>query len=173
MHPNDEEKLKYGRHVLQRKARDHARTPIQWSAEPNAGFCKPGVEPWMRVVNDYKTVNAEAQREQKADQLSVMQFWKRGLENRKKHKDVFVYGSFELIDEDNTKIFAYKRASASEAFILALNFSGKEVEWDIPSDAKVKGWVAGNYTAGKPEKSSSGKIVLKPWEGLLGELMLW
>jgi oligo-1,6-glucosidase len=32
----------------------------------------------------------------------------------------------------------------------------------------VKKWVAGNYTAGAPEKAVKGKITLKPWEALLG-----
>lgn len=171
MYPGNEEKLKFGREVMQRKARDHARTPVQWSAGPNAGFCKEGVEPWMRVNDDYKTVNAEAQREQKPDQLSVMQFWKRGIANRKEHKDVFVYGSFELLDEHNTKIFAYKRSSGTESFIVVLNFSGQEVEWEVPKAAKLKSWAAGNYTVGKPDKPTNGKITLKPWEGTLGKLI--
>lgn len=172
MHPNDEEKLSFGRHVMQRKARDHARTPVQWSAGPNAGFCKADVEPWMRVIDDYKTVNAEAQREQKPDQLSVLQFWKRGIANRKEHKDVFIYGSFDLVDEENTKIFAYKRSSGTKAFMTVLNFSRKDVQWKVPEEAKLKSWVAGNYTAGKPEQATSGTITVKAWEGLLGELML-
>lgn len=169
MYPNNEEKLKFARHVMQTKARDHARTPIQWSAEPNAGFCKPDVKPWMRVIDDYKTVNAEAQQEEKAGQLSVLQFWQRGIANRKEHKDVFVYGGFELIDADSTKIFAYKRASSTEAFITVLNFSGNEVQWDVPKEAKLQSWAAGNYTAGKPDKPTSGTITLKPWEGCLGK----
>lgn len=172
MYPDNEEKLKFGRHVMQRKARDHARTPVQWSAEPNAGFCDADVKPWMRVNDDYKVINAEAQREVKPGQLSVLQFWKRALANRKEHKDVFVYGEFDLIDEHNPKVFAYKRSSGSKAFVTVLNFSGQEVQWEIPQSAKLQSWAAGNYTAGKPEKSTTGKITLQPWEGLLGESAL-
>lgn len=47
MYPGDEEKLREARLILQRKARDHARTPVQWSSSANAGFCKEGVTPWM------------------------------------------------------------------------------------------------------------------------------
>lgn len=173
MHAGDEEKLAFGRHVLQRKARDHARTPVQWSAEAHGGFCKPDTEPWMRVNDDYKTINAEAQRKQNdPDQLSVLQFWKRGVAQRKEHKDVFVYGSFMALDEHHSEVFAYKRASDTDAFVVALNFTGKDVQWRIPEAAKVKHWAAGNYTAGRPEKETSGTLTLQPWEGVLGRLLL-
>jgi oligo-1,6-glucosidase len=169
MYPGNKEKLDFARHLLQRKARDHSRTPVQWSAEPNAGFCKEDVTPWMRVNDDYKEINAEAQRKQDdPDKLSVLQFWKRGLANRKEHKEVFVYGDFQVLDENDKKVFAYKRASEKEAFVLALNFTKDEVKWQIPEGAKVNKWVAGNYTAGQPDKPTSGTITLRPYEGVLG-----
>lgn len=165
----DAKKLEHANLILNKKARDNARTPVQWTAGPNAGFCKEGVEPWMRVNDDYKTVNAEAQREAKnADQLSVLQFWKRGLENRKKHKDVFVYGDFKTLDDKSDTIFAYKRASKDEAFVVVLNFSGKQVDWSMPKNSGVEKWVAGNYTASSPDKPVDGVIQLRPWEGVLG-----
>lgn len=165
----NKEKINLARHLLQRKARDHARTPVQWSAEANAGFCKEGVKPWMMVNTDYETVNATAQRTSKEpDQLSALQYWKRALENRKKHKDVFVYGDFQLLDDSHPTVFAYKRASSEEAFVTILNFSGKEVEWTLPKEAKVEKWVAGNYSAGAPDKATSEKVMLRPWEGVLG-----
>ena len=171
-YPHDEEKLDFARKVLQKKARDHARTPVQWSAEPNAGFCPPGTKPWMRVNEDYKTVNAEAQRKfSSEDELSVLQFWRRGLEQRKQHKESLVYGDFELLDESHPQVFAYKRTGGGETMFTVLNFSGKEFEWDIPGSAKIDRWVAGNYTKGAPEKDTHGKVKLRPWEALLGEFV--
>ncbi|KAI7257372.1 glycoside hydrolase [Hortaea werneckii] len=169
MYPNDPERVNQAKDCLQRKARDHSRTPVQWSAGPNAGFCAEGVEPWMIVNKDYQTVNAEAQRNfQGEDQLSVLQFWKRGLQNRKDNKDVFVYGDYELLDDSTYEVFAYKRKTATRAFVTVLNFSGKEVQWKVPSQAAVEKWVAGNYTASAPEKPVEGTVTLRPWEGLLG-----
>ncbi|KAF1990801.1 glycoside hydrolase family 13 protein [Aulographum hederae CBS 113979] len=172
MYPHKEKKQSEARRILQRKARDHARTPVQWTSEaPNAGFSSPSAKPWMRVNDDYPVVNAAAQLVQSnPDELSVFQFWQRGLANRKKHKDVFVYGDFALVGEESNQVFAYKRWSAdSEVWLVVLNFTGKEVEWSVPEDLEVGGWMAGNYSAGKVEKETKGKIVLKPWEGLLGE----
>lgn len=162
--------LNLARNVLQRKARDHSRTPVQWSAGPNAGFCPADVKPWMRVGDDYKEVNAETQAKTKReDHLTVLQFWKRGLDNRKKHKDALVYGSFKLLDEEHSTVFAYERRSAEEVFVVVLNFYGKHTVWSIPEDCKIDSWVAGNYTAGTPEQATRGQVVLRPWEGIIGE----
>lgn len=123
----------------------------------------------MRVNDDYREVNAERQAKSKAeDQLSVLQFWKRALDNRKKHRETLVYGDFELLDEEHPAVFAYMRKSQDESFVIVLNFSGKHTVWDIPEKVELESWVAGNYTAGKPSKATEGKIALRPWEGLIG-----
>ena len=59
LHKDDGESLQKARGVLDKKARDHARTPMHWNASPHAGFCEKGVKPWMRVMDDYTTVNVE------------------------------------------------------------------------------------------------------------------
>lgn len=173
LHGEEPGDLDLARNVLQRKARDHSRTPVQWNDGPNAGFCAADVQPWMRVMDDFKQVNAETQAKTKRpDDLTVLQFWKRGLENRKKHKDTLVYGSFELLDDQHSTIFAYRRSSSEEVFVVVLNFHGKHTVWTIPEHCKVDTWVAGNYTAGKPEKPTNGTIALRPWEGLIGKCRL-
>lgn len=171
LYGNDPQRLAEERKVLEKKARDHARTPMQWSNEPNAGFCKDGVEPWMRVNDDYKDVNADKQLAfSDGEQLSTWQFWQRGLANRKEHADVFIYGDYQAVGPEDEKVFAYMRTGKkSGKWIVVLNFSGDEVEWDIPSDVNVQGWMAGNYLKGKPEKALSGFVKLKSWEGILGK----
>ena len=170
LHANNLEKLDFARQVLQRKARDHGRTPVQWSAEPNAGFCPPDVKPWMCVNDDYLTVNAASQEDHSdSDALTVLQFWKRSLQFRKDHKHALVYGTFELLDDMHDKVFAYARYGKQEAFVTVLNLSGESVEWDIPNGTRVLGWQAGNYTVGSPDKTVEGRISLQPWEALLGK----
>jgi len=53
----------------QKKARDHARTPMQWDASSHAGFTTG--KPWMRVNDDYVTWNASSQVK---DESSVWSF---------------------------------------------------------------------------------------------------
>lgn len=172
MYPNDEAKFAVARDILQRKSRDNARTPVQWSSAPNAGFTSPDSKPWMRVNDDYPTVNAEAQLANPTPapgQLSVHAFWKRGLEKRKEHKDVFVYGDFEIIDPDHDKVVAFRRWNGNKAFLVVLNFSGETVQWEGLGSHQAKRWVAGTYDERQLQsKNKSGTIELRPWEGLLG-----
>jgi len=170
IYQNDPEKLKLGRKVIQMKARDHARTPMQWSSAPNAGFCDADVKPWMRIMDDWKMVNAEVQMKYEGDELSVWQFWERGLKDRKEHADVFVYGGFEEVNKDDENVFGYVRTSKEgEKWLVVLNFSGKEQKWTVPTK-EVDFWACSNYTKGRPEKSKSREIILRPWEGVLGKL---
>jgi oligo-1,6-glucosidase len=65
---------------IQRKARDHARTPMQWNGtSPSAGFSSSS-DTWMRVNDDYKSWNVASQA---GDPKSVLSFWKRALWMRK------------------------------------------------------------------------------------------
>lgn len=64
---------------FQRKARDHARTPVQWDSTTHAGFTSGA--PWMRVNDDYADGwNVEAERKNPS---SVFHFWKKALQFRK------------------------------------------------------------------------------------------
>ena len=174
LHGDDPQAMEHAHRILQRKARDHARTPVQWTAGPNAGFAAEGVTPWMRVNDDYRECNAESQVDVDGSKLegglSVWQFWQRALHNRKANADVFVYGDFQLLSaEEDPKIFAYLRDGKDAGrFLVVLNFSGEDTAWTLPPGQEVQSWVAGNYGPEHIEKETSGKIVLRPWEGVLG-----
>ena len=172
LYGNDPKRLAEERRVLEVKARDHARTPMQWEYAANAGFCKPEVKPWMRVNDDFKTVNAEAQMATNSeDDLSVWQYWRRGLANRKEHADAFVYGDYRTVGLESDEVFAYIRiGKKSGTWLVVLNFSGKDVEWPIPKDIEIKSLVAGNYQKGKPDKNVGETLSLRPWEGVLGRV---
>src|SRR3984893_8653278 len=43
--------------------RDPERTPMQWDSSPNAGFCSPGVEPWLPLPADYRQINVAVERD--------------------------------------------------------------------------------------------------------------
>lgn len=170
IYKDDPEKLKLGRKIIQMKARDHARTPMQWSSAPNAGFCDADTKPWMRIMDDWKAVNAEAQMKYEGNELSTWQFWQRGLKDRKEHADVFVYGGFEEVNKDDENVFGYVRTSKEgKKWLVVLNFSGKEQKWMIPTK-EVEFWACSNYTKGRADKAKSGELVLKPWEGVLGKV---
>ena len=66
-------------HILSERSRDNARTPMQWSAEKNAGFSQ--AEPWIEVQKNYKTINTEVE-EKQSD--SILNFYKKLIQLRKK-----------------------------------------------------------------------------------------
>ena len=171
IYKDDPEKMQLGRKVIQMKARDHARTPMQWSSQPNAGFCDADTKPWMRIMDDWKTINAEGQMEyQSDDELSTWQFWQRGLKDRKEHADVFIYGDFEEVNTGDENVFGYVRTSkGGDEWLVVLNFSGKEQTWNVPTK-DVEFWACSNYVKGKADKPTSGKVTLQPWEGILGKV---
>lgn len=128
----------------------------------------------MRVNDDYEAINVAAQLAEPTPSpgtLSVHAFWKRALANRKEHKDVFVYGDFEMLDIDDKKVVAFRRWGEGKAFITVLNLSGEKVSWEKLGDIKVKKWVAGNYDERELEgRTLGGTVELRPWEALLGLL---
>ena len=144
---------------------------MQWSADPHGGFTSPAVKPWMRVNDDYKMVNASLQvLASDPDQLSVWQFWQRGLIDRKEHADAFVYGEFEMLEDADPSVISYiRRGQDSGKWVTVLNMSTAEAAWKAPKTLQIQMWVAGTYAKSKPDKNLEGKIPLRPWEGILGK----
>ncbi|KAF2268012.1 alpha-glucosidase-like protein maltase [Lojkania enalia] len=105
-------------HGLQLMARDHSRLPFQWDSSSNGGFTSG--RPWMRTHDLYREINADAQVK---DMNSVLSFYKHQLQLRKEHKDVFVYGSFELLDPENASTFVFRKHFQERSALVALNFT--------------------------------------------------
>ena len=87
-------------HGMQKVARDHARTPMQWDRDllTSAGFTSAGVTPWMRVNESCKEINVQSQ---EGDPDSMLAWWREVIQLRRKWKDLFVYGKFARLDVDN------------------------------------------------------------------------
>ncbi|KAJ5559953.1 alpha-amylase [Penicillium frequentans] len=110
---------------LQLKARDHGRLPMQWDRSANAGFTTAS-EPWMIVNKDYTEWNVESQLD---DPGSVMGYWKEMIALRKKMADMFVYGSYVALSEEDTgeMVLGYERVSQTgQKAVVLLNFSDAE-----------------------------------------------
>lgn len=113
--PERKDRIKKG---LQLMARDHARLPFQWDNSEHSGFSTG--EPWMSVHDEYPQINAEAQAR---DERSVLSFYKKMLKSRKEHKDVFIYGKFELLDPEDKATFVYRKRYEEKIAVVALNFT--------------------------------------------------
>ncbi|KAF2829107.1 glycoside hydrolase [Ophiobolus disseminans] len=176
LYPNSEEKQALARRIMNKKARDNARTPVQWTSAPHAGFTSSDSKPWMRVNDDYIAVNAQQQLSHpnpSPGTFSVHAFWRRALANRKRHADVFVYGDFEMLDMSHKSVVAFRRWSEDEEFVTVLNFSREEVIWGGLGSLEVKTWVGGNYDEDGLKERKVGRgvdVELRAWEGVLGSV---
>lgn len=171
LHAEGSDGLGRARQLLQKKARDHARTPMQWSDEPNSGFTVPQAIPWMRVNDDYKTVNVKVQMEYEdlnEGKLSVWQYWQQVLRERKRHKDVFVYGGFEDVDFRSEHIYAYLRTGAQtqEKWLVAMIWTGKDVVWEVPAEIEVDVFVSSSLQTDL-SRHDGRSIHFQAWEGVV------
>ena len=139
-------------------SRDNARTPVQWSAEKNAGFSEG--EPWLGVNPNYKEINAK---QQLSDPNSIFHYYQKLIRLRKE-KPVIVYGVFEALYRDHDQIFAYTRTLEGEKLLTVCNFSEHVAEMEIPEEFQKN---AECLITNLGRKDFGKKVVLKPYEAFV------
>ena len=114
--------------------RNGVRTPMQWSADRNAGFSRANRQRlYLPVITDpeyhYETVNVEAQQ---GNPHSIYSWTKRLIALRKRHR-AFGRGTLDLLRPENRKILAYVRRYESEQILCVANLSRflQAVELDL------------------------------------------
>ncbi|ETN43904.1 uncharacterized protein HMPREF1541_11035 [Cyphellophora europaea CBS 101466] len=130
---------------LRKKARDNARSPMQWNGEKNAGFSV--AKPWMRVNDNYPEINAQ---QQHGEGGSVLSYWRKLLQARKDYRDSLVYGNFELVQDGHEAVICFKRGGGycADAWVV-VNFTDSEQSWRPPAELRAMiasgKQVLGNY----------------------------
>jgi maltose alpha-D-glucosyltransferase/alpha-amylase len=114
--------------------RNGVRTPMQWSADRNAGFSHANPQRIFLPVNidpeyHYETINVEAQT---ANPSSLLWWMKRLIALRKNHP-VFGHGEMKILKPVNNKILAFIREDAQEQILIVANLSrfAQPVELDL------------------------------------------
>ena len=114
-------------------SRDNARTPMQWSADKNAGFTTAD-KAWFDEINpNYTEINVEAAQK---DENSILNYYRKLLKFRKEH-DIVKYGDFELLKTDKS-IFAYVRTYENQKLLVINSFSEAELPFRAPNDFDMK-----------------------------------
>ena len=121
------------------RGRDNARTPMQWSADVNAGFTTG--KPWLPVNENYSFINAAAAM---ADENSTFHYYQKLIALRKEY-DVIRDGWFELLDPESDNVFAYTRDTDTAHMLVACNFSEKQQDWKLPWNYVGAKRLIGNY----------------------------
>jgi alpha-glucosidase len=99
------------------KGRDGERTPMQWSAEPNAGFTKG--TPWLPVPASAKTHNVEVERK---DPNSVLSFYRHLLLVRKE-EPALREGKYIVLNGSDPNVLSYLRQYNNDIVLVVLNMS--------------------------------------------------
>ncbi|MCI0453755.1 MAG: maltose alpha-D-glucosyltransferase [Candidatus Dadabacteria bacterium] len=104
--------------------RNGVRTPMQWSADRNAGFS--GANPqklYLPIIIDpeyhYEAINVE---NQERNQTSLLWWMRRVMAMRKRFK-AFGRGSIEFLHSDNPKVLAFIRQYKDETILVVVNLS--------------------------------------------------
>ena len=140
--------------AIHRMMRDNARTPMQWTAGPHAGFTDG--DPWMMVNPNYTEINAAAAL---ADPDSVFYTYQKLIALRKAHR-VFAEGDFTLLCPEDEQVFAYLRRGAGQEMLVAVNLSGRSAPFALPE--AFAGRAPLLATQGAPLTGA-----LRPWEALI------
>ena len=144
--------------IIWASSRDNSRTPMQWSAEQNAGFSTG--TPWMKVNPNYSEINV-ADQEKNPD--SVLNFYKKMIQ-LKKANEVFTYGMYELLLAEDPQIFVYTRTLSQDRVIVMANLSERpaSISEGIGIVFDHKNLLLKNYEIEKHEPTE--RITLKPYE---------
>jgi alpha-glucosidase len=124
--------------------RDECRTPMQWTAEPGAGFTADGAAPWLPFADDRSVA---AQRE---DPSSVLNFVRDLIALRRGRADL-CEGAYETLPGP---AWVWRRG---EGTIVALNLSDEPVSVDLRGPVLIGTDRARDEFDGR----------LAPWEGVV------
>ncbi|MEV8213885.1 alpha-glucosidase [Leifsonia sp. NPDC077715] len=144
--------------ALRRTSRDNARTPMQWTAGPNAGFTTG--TPWIAANPNAGEINAEAE---VADPDSVFAHY-RALIDLRHRSGVVAQGDYTLVLAEHPQIFAYTRALGDASLLVLANLTGDEATFD---PAELPGWSAAQPVLSNLEGSAAARGVLRPWEAVV------
>ena len=139
------------------KGRDNARTPMQWDDSAYAGFST--ANPWIMVNPNYTKINAK---DQVNREDSVFKYYQKLIKLRHE-SELIVYGTYDLILDDDKDIYAYIRTLGDEKLIVYCNFSENTREVELPEEFTNGKVLISNYIDAKVNH----KITLRPYEAIV------
>src|ERR1051325_6627532 len=128
--------------------RNGVRTPMQWSADRNAGFPRANPQQlFLPVIIDpeyhYEQVNVEAQQN---SPYSLLWWMKRLIAQRKRFR-AFGRGTMEFLFPENRKILAFVRKYEEETILVVANLSRNVQTFELDLSA-YRGYVPVELSGG-------------------------
>ncbi|RRD29928.1 alpha,alpha-phosphotrehalase [Actinomyces bowdenii] len=150
--------------IVHAKARDNARTPMQWTEEdPGAGFTSG--TPWLRPTNQRSINVAKEEREGR-----ILPYYRRLIALRKENP-VISRGHYALHAADHPDVLAYTRELDGTRLLVMCNFRGHEAAVELPEglEAQRVRTLIANYEDRGAEplaQGDGGTVTLRPYEAL-------
>ncbi|MCP8690187.1 alpha-glucosidase [Marinobacterium sedimentorum] len=136
--------------------RDNARTPVQWSDAPQAGFSSG--TPWIDVNPNYTRINAQ---QACLDPASIHAHYRRLVQLRKE-LPLIVDGDYQPWLEAHPQLFAYSRHLDGQTLSVVANFGATGLQLDVPPGMQVSGQaLIGNYSS---RERIGPQLSLEPYE---------
>jgi maltose alpha-D-glucosyltransferase/alpha-amylase len=144
--------------------RNCARTPMQWSNEPQAGFTESD-QPVLPVISQgpygFEHVNVAAQ---KRDPNSLMDWTERMIRMRKEVPEIG-WGDFSIIPTGKPEVLAIRYDWRNNSVLFVHNLSAVPTEVEFGSAAKVDGQLVNLLASdhSSPDASGTHCILLEPY----------
>ena len=142
--------------LFHRASRDSARTPMQWSAEENAGFTSG--TPWFHINGNYKEINVAAAL---ADPDSILNFYKKAIALRKS-LPVVQNGSYQDYYKNSNELYVYARETKEQKLLVICSFTDRPVRFRAPYNFSLSDMtlLLSNY----PVSDSADSFLTRPYE---------
>jgi alpha-glucosidase len=137
--------------VVDVDGRDPERSPMQWDGSPAAGFTAG--DPWLPVGPQAATVNVAAQRDDPASMLSLF----RRLIWYRKGSAALRGGDYRTLADAPDGCYAYLRTAGDERLLVALNFTGAPLGYEVEGPAQGRLELATD-----PDRPTGGPVGLHP-----------
>lgn len=124
---------------INKKGRDNARRPMQWSNHEHGGFTTG--TPWLELSPRYSEINVE---NELADSESLFYHYQRLIQLRK-NNPLVVWGTYQELVPNDTQLFVYERSCENETWLIVANFYEEEADFSHESH-KVKEIILSNYS---------------------------
>lgn len=152
----------------QEKGRDGERTPMQWTAEKNAGFS--AADPWLPVSENYKTHNVATEQ---ADPHSILNFYK-ALAKLRRSQPALINGEYVGLNPTDKNVLSYLRKDERGSVVVALNMTNapQSVRIDLASHG-FKGTQSKTLLAtsdATPAVAQLNDLHLSPYSVFIGEV---
>ncbi|WP_435194871.1 glycoside hydrolase family 13 protein [Natronomonas sp. EA1] len=127
------------RDLVEHRARDNSRTPMQWDSSEHAGFTTG--EPWLPVNPNHRELNVADER---ARPNSVLSYYE-SLIDLRDESETLVYGEYELLLPDHESVFAFTRTLGDDQLLVVCNFDEGYTSVRIPGLDPASELLLANY----------------------------